>query len=189
MLELTRSWWVFVLRGVFAVLFGLAAIIWPGITLGVLILLFGAFALAEGVLAIVAAIGAARRETSWWPLVLEAVLAIGIGLATFAWPGITALVLLSLIAAWAIVTGVLEIVAAIRLRREIEGEWLLGLAGAASLLFGILLVLNPAAGALAVTWLIGIYAVFFGVLLIGLGFRLRGLRERVEAAQRAEIVG
>ena len=189
MIELVRSWWLFVLRGVFAVLFGLAAIIWPGIALGALILLFGAFAVADGILAILAGIQAARREMQWWPLVLGGVLGIGIGLATFAWPGITALVLLSLIAAWAIVTGILEIVAAIRLRREIQGEWLLGLAGAASLIFGLLLVANPGAGALAVVWVIGLFALFFGIVLIGLGLRLRGLEDRVAAGRTREVVG
>ncbi len=155
---LARNWWVLVLRGVLAVLFGLAAFFWPGLTALVLVSLFGAYA----------------KQERWWAVLLEGIVGILIGLLTFFWPGVTALGLLYFIAAWALVTGVFEIVAAIRLRREIEGEWLLGLSGVASVLFGLLLVIFPSAGVLSVIWIIGAYALLFGVIMIILGLRMRG---------------
>jgi uncharacterized membrane protein HdeD (DUF308 family) len=181
LIVLARSWWSLALRGLAAVLFGLAAFIWPGLTLTVLVLLFGAYALVDGIFAIVAAVRAARSDTRWWLILIQGILGIAIGIATFVWPGITALVLLALIAAWAITTGVLEIVAAIRLREEIEGEWLLALSGLLSLLFGAILVARPGAGALAVTWLIGAYALLFGILLLALAFRVRSWQQREPA--------
>ena len=182
---LARNWWAIALRGLFAVLFGVGAFIWPGITLAVLVILWGAYALADGIFALVAAVRAAQQRMTWWPFVVESLLGIAVGVLTFLWPGITALALLYLIATWAILTGVVEIVAAVRLRRVISGEWLLGLAGIASIVFGLILVAAPGAGALAVIWLIAAYALVFGVVLIALGFRLRGLwRESERTAAR-----
>ena len=173
---LTRYWWAVVLRGVAAVLFGLMALIWPGITVIVLVALFGAYALVDGIIGLGTAVfGGRERGRRGW-LVVEGIAGVLAGIFTFAWPGITALALLWLIAAWAIVTGVLEIVAAVRLRREIQGEWLLALSGVLSVLFGILLAVWPAAGVLSIVFLIGIYAIVFGVALVGLGLRLRRLR-------------
>jgi uncharacterized membrane protein HdeD (DUF308 family) len=169
---LARNWWALVLRGLFAVLFGIMALAWPGITLGALVLLYGAYALADGVFAIAAVMAGRTGGRPWWSLLVEGLVGIAVGIMTFAWPGITALVLLYLIAAWAFVTGIFEIVAAIRLREEIRGEWLLALSGILSILFGLALVVYPGAGALAVVWLIGAYAIAFGALLIALGFRL-----------------
>jgi uncharacterized membrane protein HdeD (DUF308 family) len=174
---LARNWWALVLRGLFAVLFGLAAFFWPGITLAALVLLFGAYSLADGIFAIVAALSGADRQTRWWVLLLEGIAGILASAATVFWPGLTALALVYLIAAWALVTGILEIVAAVRLRREIEGEWLLGLSGLASVLFGLYVAVFPGPGALAVVWIIGAYALFAGILLIALGLRLRGRDE------------
>jgi uncharacterized membrane protein HdeD (DUF308 family) len=173
---LTRYWWVLAIRAVAAILFGIAAFLWPGITLTVLVLLFGAYALVDGIFAVIAGISARQEQERWWMMILEGLAGILIGVLTFLWPGITALVLLYFIAAWSIVTGAFEIAAAIRLRKEIEGEWLLGLAGIASMLFGILLVVLPGPGALALIWLIGAYALIFGILLLVLAFRLRGWR-------------
>jgi uncharacterized membrane protein HdeD (DUF308 family) len=175
MLEtLTRNWWVLAVRGGAAVLFGLLALIWPGITVLALVLLFGAYALVDGVLALYAALTnrpAAQGRRGW--LALEGVAGVLAAIGAVVWPGITALVLLYLIAAWAVVTGVAEIVAAIRLRREIQGEWLMALSGVLSIVFGLLAFFFPAAGALAVIWLIAAYAIVFGVVLLVLGFRLR----------------
>jgi uncharacterized membrane protein HdeD (DUF308 family)/sporulation protein YlmC with PRC-barrel domain len=154
-------------------LFGLAAFFLPGITLTVLILLFGAFALVDGVFAIIAAVRTRRRNERWWLLLAEGVLGVLAGIVAFIWPGLTALALLYLVAAWAIITGILEIVAAIRLRQEIVGEWALILSGVLSVIFGVLLAVLPGVGILALLWLIGAYAVAFGVLLIILAFRVR----------------
>lgn len=182
---LSRNWWVLAIRGVAAILFGIAAFLWPGITLTVLVLLFGAYVLVDGIFAVVAGISVRKEQERWWMMVLEGVAGIIIGVLTFLYPSITALVLLYFIAAWAIVTGAFEIAAAIRLRREIEGEWLLALAGIASLIFGVLLVIMPGPGALALIWLIGAYAIVFGVLMLVLAFRLRSLRDTVRPASSA----
>ena len=179
---LARNWWVFVLRGVLAILFGIAAWVWPGLTLTALVYLFGAYALVDGVFAVVAGIASRGENRRWWGELLVGVAGIVLGILTFVWPGVTALALLYLIAAWALVTGVFEIVAAIQLRAVIENEWLLGLGGLASVLFGVLLIVFPGAGALGLLWLIGAYAVLFGVLVIALGLRLRGMREDVATA-------
>jgi uncharacterized membrane protein HdeD (DUF308 family) len=175
---LGRNWWALALRGVAAILFGILAFAWPGITLFVLVLFFGAYMLVDGIFAIVAAVRAAGREARWWLLLIEGVLGVLAGLVAAFWPGLTALALLYFIAAWAIVSGILEIAGAIRLRREIEGEWALGLSGALSLLFGVLLAVIPApAGLLSLVWLIGAYALAFGVLLLVLAFRVRSAPE------------
>jgi uncharacterized membrane protein HdeD (DUF308 family) len=178
MLEtLTRYWWAVALRGALAILFGVTALVWPGITLFALVLLFGAYSLVDGVFTLVAALGWRDRGATdtggriW--LFVQGVAGIIIGVLALVWPGITALVLLWLIGIWAIVIGVLEVVAAVRLRRELRREWLLGLSGAATALFGILLIAWPAAGALTLIALIGISAVVFGVALLAFAERLR----------------
>jgi uncharacterized membrane protein HdeD (DUF308 family) len=172
-IALAHNWWTLVLRGLAAILFGILAYIWPGITFTVLVLFFGAYALWDGVFAL---IGAFRTEGDRrWSLVLGGLVGIAAGLVTFFWTGAATIAILSIIAAWAIVTGVFEIVSAIRLREEIEGEWLLLLSGLLSVLFGIALVIWPVAGLVAVTWMIGAYSILFGVLLTMLGFRLRNV--------------
>jgi uncharacterized membrane protein HdeD (DUF308 family) len=184
MRTLAQNWWVVVLRGVAAVLFGLAAIAWPGITLAVLILLYGAYALADGVLALVAALASRQPGDFPWGMLLAGLAAIAAGVLTFLWPGLSALVLVYLIAGWAIVRGVFEIVTAVALRKEIDNEWLLAASGALSVLLGIFLVAAPGAGAIALLWVIGAFAVVAGILMIALGFRLKGANERLSAHRR-----
>ena len=177
---LAQNWWAVVLRGICAVLFGLGAFVWPGITLAVLILLYGAYALADGVLAVVAAVTSRQSGAFPWGVLLAGLAAIAAGVATLLWPGLTALVLLYLIAAWAIARGVFEVVAAIALRKEMEHEWLLAASGVLSILLGIFLVLSPGAGALALLWAIGAFAIAAGVLMIALGFRLKSAKDRLD---------
>ena len=172
---LASNWWALFLRGIAAVLFGLAALFWPGVTLLVLIVFFGAYAMVDGVLAIVAGIWGS--EGSRWLLLAEGVLGVLAGIVVFFWPGMTALVLLFLISAWAILTGLLKVFMAIAFRRKVENAWLMGLSGVLSVLFGVVLAVLPGAAVLSVVWLVGIYALIFGVVLIVLGFRARGHRQ------------
>jgi uncharacterized membrane protein HdeD (DUF308 family) len=175
---LARNWWALVLRGVVSILFGIAAFAWPGLTFAALAILYGAFALVDGCFAIAAAVVGRPQGIPWWALLVEGVLGIAVGVITFFYPGITVLALLLMIAAWAVATGVLEIVAAIRLRKEIRGEWLLALAGVLSIALGVALAAFPGAGIVAVSWMLGAYAITFGVLFIVLGFRLRSWLHR-----------
>ncbi len=160
------------LRGIAAIIFGLLAFAWPGLTLLTLILFYGAYALVDGVLAFVAAITGGVPVSRWW-LAIVGLLGIAAGLLTFLTPGLTALVLLFFIAGWAIVTGVFEIIGAIKLRKEIDNEWLLILGGIISVLFGVGMMLAPGAGALALVWVIGAYSVVMGVIFVALAFRLK----------------
>ena len=169
---MARNWWLLLLRGIAAIIFGVLAIAWPGITLLTLIMFYGAYALVDGVLAILAAIMGGAPAPRWW-LAVIGVLGIAAGILTFMMPGLTAMVLLFFIAAWAITTGVFQIIGAIRLRKEIDNEWLLILGGIISVLFGIGILLAPGAGALALVWVIGIYAVIEGVLFVAVSFRLK----------------
>ncbi|MFN3651265.1 MAG: HdeD family acid-resistance protein [Armatimonadota bacterium] len=174
--QLARNWWVVALRGVLAILFALLAFAWPGITLLTLVWLWGAYALADGIFTILAAIRSAERQRPWGMLLLAGIVGILAGIIAFVWPGITALALIYLIAAWAIVTGILGIAAAVRLREEIEGEWVLALGGVLSIGLGILIALMPRAGLLAWVWLLAAYALIFGIGMLVLAFRLRALR-------------
>ena len=167
------NWWLVALRGLVAILFGVLALVWPGVTLITLIWLFGAFALVNGLLSLILAAKAPKGYPRVGSLILGGLLGILAGLLTFVMPGITALGLLILIALWAIVTGMMELVAAIRLRKIITNEWLLVLTGVLSIAFGVLLILMPAAGALALIWWVGIWALVFGILLMVLAFRMR----------------
>ena len=181
MAALARNWWLVALRGVAAIIFGILTFVTPGITLMVLVWFFGAYALADGIFALLAV--ARRRETGRqrWALLLAGVVSIAAGAVAFVWTGITALALVYIVAAWAVVIGVLELVAAIRLRDEIKGEVWLALSGALSIVFGVLVALFPGAGALAMVLWIGAYAIVFGAMLVGFAFRLRGWREEVRA--------
>lgn len=169
---LAKNWWMLLLRGICAILFGILAFVWPAMTLVTLILLYGAFAFVDGIFALIAAIAGGAAAPRWW-LAIVGLLGIAAGLATWFWPGLTALVLLYFIAAWSIATGVMQIVGAIQLRKEIDNEWLLIAAGVISVLFGGLLFARPGAGAIAVLFIIGVYALLYGVLLVFLALRLR----------------
>ncbi len=177
--SLARSWWLMLLRALAAIAFGVLTFVWPGISLASLVLVFGAYCVADGIFTVWTAVSGSKDHEYWWLLLLEGLLGIGVGVLTLFAPAITALALLFYIAVWAIATGVLEIVAAIRLRKEIQGEWLLLLAGLASVVFGTLLIWHPGAGALTVLWLIGSYAIVFGVLLLILAFKIRGFVAKV----------
>ncbi len=168
-----HHWWILGIRGLLAVLFGLAAIVWPGLTLLALVLLFGAYAIVDGVIAVIVSLQLRRIFTRWWVLLLEGLVGIIAGLLTFLWPGITALVLLYVIAFWTIVTGVFEIATAFSGWLPVAQEWSLALAGVLSVLLGVLLVILPGVGLLSLVWLIGVYALIFGVLLIIRAFQFR----------------
>jgi len=180
---LRRNWWLLALRGLAAVIFGVLAFAWPGATLITLVWLFGAFALVNGILSLAVAVKAPRGYPRFGSLILGGLLGILAGLLAFVMPGITALGLVILIASWAMLTGILEVIAAIKLRKEINNEWLLVLAGVVSLAFGVVLLLQPVAGALVLIWWIGAYALLVGILLVVLAFRMRNLgKGRVGAA-------
>ena len=173
---LAQNWWAVAIRGVCAIIFGLIALFVPGATILTLVLFFSAYMLVDGIFGIVAAVRAAARHERWGLLVLEGVVDIVVGVIALIWPGLTALTFVLLIAAWAIVTGVLEIVAAVRLHPE-YGRWWLMLGGVASMIFGILLVIAPLAGLVVLTWWIGAYAIVFGIMLLVLAFRLRARKD------------
>ena len=175
---LVDYWWLLLLRGLAAIAFGVLAFLWPGLTLVALILLWGAYALADGILALWAALAATGGDAGrrWW-LALGGVVSILAGLVAFFYTGMTALVLLMFIAAWAIIIGVVLIWGAIELRKVLDDAWLIGLNGALAIAFGALLFAHPGAGALAVVWMIGWFAVVFGILHIALAFRLRRFKQ------------
>jgi uncharacterized membrane protein HdeD (DUF308 family) len=170
--DLARNWWLVLLRGICAIIFGVLTLMWPGLSLLTLVLLYGVFALFDGGLAIGAAIMGGTPSPRWW-LALVGVLGIAAGAVTLMWPGITGIVLLYFIAGWAIAAGVFEIVGAIRLRKEIEGEWWLIATGVLSVLFGVLILMFPGVGALGIAFAIGWFAIVYGALLVGLSLRLK----------------
>jgi uncharacterized membrane protein HdeD (DUF308 family) len=186
---LARNWWALILRGFIAVVFGLIAWFWPGLALYTLIVLFSVTVIAGGLLSIVAAIRSISEKERWLTLAAEGAIGVGAGLVALIWPDLAAKTFLYIIAIWAILSGVLEIIAAVRLRREISNEWFLGLTGLASILFGIIAIARPLSGALAVLWLIGIGSIFIGAFLILLGWRLRALNQvaSVSAGSRSGV--
>lgn len=172
---LKRHWWVPVIRGVAAIIFGVIAFVYPGLTVAVLVLLFGAWVLVDGIFRVVGAIGHRPSDKDWGFSLVIGILGIILGFLTFHAPRITALALIIYIGAWALMIGATEIALAIKLRHEIRGEWFLILMGVCSIIFAIMLLWNPLPGALALVWLIASYAVVFGILGVILGFRLRTL--------------
>jgi uncharacterized membrane protein HdeD (DUF308 family) len=172
--QIAANWWVLAVRGAFAMILGIIAFTAPGAALAVLVLFFSAYALIDGVFALLAAARWHHVDERWWLLILEGVVGIGVGIFVFVHPAASALGLVTVIAIWAIMTGIAEIVAAIRLHRIITGEWLLGISGALSLLLGVALLAAPGAGLLFGIYLMGAYALLFGISLLVLAFRLRG---------------
>src|SRR5437867_7688634 len=172
---LKRHWWVPVIRGIAAIVFGVIAFVYPGLTVAVLVLLFGAWVLVDGIFRVIGAIGHRSSDKEWGFDLVIGIMGIIIGFLTFHAPRITALALIIYIAAWALMIGATEIALAIKLRLEIKGEWFLILMGLLSIVFAIMLLWNPLPGALALVWLIGSYAIVFGILGVIFGFRLRSL--------------
>ncbi len=172
---LTQSAWVPIVRGVAALLFGLVALFWPGIALPTLVALFGIYAFADGILALAASFRMAGRHDPWIALLLGGIVGISIGIFTFRAPGLTAVALVYAVGVWAFVTGCMQIVTAFQLRKQISGEWALGLAGVLSVIFGWLLFAQPLAGVITLVWLVGLYGVIFGPLMIYAGIQLRRL--------------
>jgi uncharacterized membrane protein HdeD (DUF308 family) len=179
---MTDKWWLFLLEGVLAIGFGVIAWVWPDLTVGTLVVLFGAFAFVNGVMNLAAAPGASALGGSPWGFIFQGVLGIATGVIVAVWPDISALALMYVIAAWAIVTGIYRIAVAIELRKLIDNEWLLALGGIASIAFGVLAAMFPGDGAVALVWAIGLYAIVFGVLLVGLSYRLHGWGRHLSAA-------
>lgn len=177
-MALARNWWALALRGAFGILFGILAFVMPDVTLAALVLLFAAYMLVDGVFAIVAGVRAARRHERWGWLIFEGIIDLIAGAIAFLVPIATVLALVALTAAWAILSGVLLTIATFRLERA-HGRWLMGLSGVASVIWGVLLLIWPVAGALVLTWWIGAYALAFGTLLLVLSFKLRR-RNRAE---------
>ena len=172
-IALARNWWSLVIRGILGIVLGILTFTWPGITIMALVFLFAAYSLVDGVMSLIGAVRAAEAHERWGVLILEGLVGIAAAAVTVMWPAITTIALVFVIAAWAVITGALEIGAAIYLRKVISGEWLLIVGGIASVLFGLLLVMVPVIGAVVIALWVGAYAFIFGVLLLALGFKLR----------------
>jgi uncharacterized membrane protein HdeD (DUF308 family) len=182
---LKHGWWALLIRGIAAIIFGALCFAMPGVTIRVLIWLFGAFALVDGVFGLIAYLQAKKAGEDHGGLLFEALVGIAVGLAVLFWPGLTAVVLLYFIGGWAIMRGIFEIVAAVKLRKVIKGEFWMILGGIVSVLFGITLFARPGVGALAVIWIIGVYAIIFGIVLVGLAFVAKKLGKEITSATEA----
>jgi uncharacterized membrane protein HdeD (DUF308 family) len=183
--EMSKNWWLFLVRGLAAVAFGVLAIVWPAPAWMALVLLFGTYALIDGTFTLITGIELRPLFSHWWAAALEGVVGIIIGMVTFIWPNPAAHVLFYLIATWAVVTGILEIVAAIRFRFLIPGEWSMILAGVLSILFGAMLFVFPSAGLVGMVWTIGVYAIAFGITQFVFASRLHDLNKRIKASTAA----
>ncbi len=176
---LVANWWALVIRGIAAIIFGILTFAWPGATIAILVIFFGVYALIDGIFAIISAVRAAEHHRRWAVFAIEGIVGILIGLFALFDPVAAAALFVYVLGAWALITGILEIAAALRLRSHIPGEWTLILTGALSILFGILVFFAPLAGAVALIWIIAVYAILFGVLWLTLGFRLRNHPVRI----------
>jgi uncharacterized membrane protein HdeD (DUF308 family) len=170
---LAKGWWLLLLRGIASIIFGVLAFAWPGLTLVTLVLFYGAFVLIDGVIALIAAFSSGPKPVPTWWLVVVGLLSIAAGIVTFMMPGITAILLVLFMGAWALVHGIFEIIGAIQLRKEIDNEWMLILSGVVSVLFGLIVLIAPGAGALGLIWVIAAYSIVFGITFIALALRLR----------------
>jgi uncharacterized membrane protein HdeD (DUF308 family) len=180
---LAQNWWVLLLRGIVMILFGVMAYAWPGMTIATLVMFFAAFVLVDGVFDVYHAFSGRQENDNWWILLIEGLLGIAFGVITWMRPGITTMVLLLFIAFWAIMTGILKIIMAIRLRKEIEGEWWLVLAGVVSVLFGVLVMARPGAGALGMLFVIAAWAILMGIAMVILSFKARGFHKQLDAVK------
>ena len=183
MLELSaRNWWVYVVRGVVALIFGLYAWFMPGLAMKILLMFFGIFVLIEGIFSIIGSIAGRKYSDVWWLVLLEGIAGLILGLLTLTRPEFVATVIVLFIAIWAIWGGIFRIVAAIRLRKELDSEWLLIFGGAVSILFGLMLLKHTGAGIVAISWMIAFFASMFGVLLISFGIKVRKFQKAAEAS-------
>ncbi|MFD1536657.1 HdeD family acid-resistance protein [Nonomuraea guangzhouensis] len=171
--QIAHTWWLVLIRGILAVIFGILALIWPAITLYVLVIFFGAYAIVSGIFSLFAGFRHDVKSRAW--LIISGIIGILAGIVAFVWPGITSLALLFVIAFWAIFGGVSEIIAGIQMRKVIEDEWMLIIGGILSVIFGVLLLIWPGAGALTLVWLVGIFAILYGITMIVLSFRVKKL--------------
>ena len=178
---LTKRWWWILVRGIAAILFGIAAFAWPGLTIWALVMLFAAYAIVDGASMIVFG----RRLGNWFWYALAGLVSMAAGVIAIAWPGITSMALLWVIAAWAILSGIFQIMSGIEIRKAVEGEWVLYVGGALAILFGLMLFFRPGAGALSVVWLIGTFMILFGILQVILSFKLKGLHGDVKDFKEA----
>ncbi len=186
--QLVHHWWLIVLRGIASVVFGVIAWLWPDLTGLALIVSFGIYAAVDGTAALITGITRLRLRRHAWTFLAEGLVSLGFALAALIWPVFTALTVVTVIGLWAIATGIVEVVAAVQLRKEIQDEWILALSGFASIIFGALIAWQPASGTVAVVWSIGWYAIVFGVLLVVWGLRLKSLRDR-QRPQEAPSLG
>ncbi|TDD38222.1 HdeD family acid-resistance protein [Nonomuraea terrae] len=178
MVDVSRSWWLLLLRGLAAVVFGFLALLWPGITVLALVAFFGAYALVSGIFALFAGFRHATRSRAW--LIVTGVIGILAGIVALVWPGITSLALLYVVAVWAVFSGVAEIAAGIHLRKVIHNEWAFIVAGALSVLVGVLLIIWPGAGLVSLAWLVGVFAILYGIAMIALALRVKNFSNRVD---------
>ncbi|HLV37038.1 MAG TPA: HdeD family acid-resistance protein [Spirillospora sp.] len=182
---LSKNWWIYLVRGIASILFGLLALFMPGLTLMMLLAAFAAYAIVDGAATLFAAFASRGTDNRWWMGLLEGAIGVIAGLAAILWPDVAGFTLLMVIAAWAVLTGILQVAAAIRLRKEIDNEWWLALSGVISVLFGLYVLLFPGAGALALAWLIGLYAILFGAFFVALSLRLREQQGQMDRDRRA----
>ncbi|MEV0144550.1 MULTISPECIES: HdeD family acid-resistance protein [unclassified Nonomuraea] len=172
--QIARIWWLILIRGIAALIFGILALIWPGKTLLIVVIFFAAYAIVEGIFAIFAGARHSAQSRAW--LIISGILGVVAGIVAFLWPGITSLALLYVVAFWAIFAGITEIVAGIQLRKVVDNEWMLIIGGILSIIFGVLLLIWPGAGLLTLIWLVGVFAVVYGIAMIVLSFRVKKLQ-------------